>query len=68
VSEENGNDPENAVPLSDNIKPYISTSLAWDNINRGGKSHRVDGIAIEARKFGPDLPQARVTPVQTKKP
>ena len=26
--------PENAIPLSDNIKPYISTPLAWDNIDR----------------------------------
>ena len=47
--------PENAVPLPDNIKPYISTSLAWDNINRleethsgGGTSHRVNGIATQA--------------------
>ena len=47
--------PENAVPLPDNIKPYISTSFAWDNINRleetlsgGGTSHRVNGIATQA--------------------
>ena len=73
VSEENGNDPENAVPLPDNIKPYISTLLAWDNINRleetlsGGRtSHRVNGIAIPARHLGPDLLPAQVTPVITK--
>ena len=64
---------ENAVPLPDNIKPHISTSLAWDNIDRleetlsgGGTSHRVNGIAIQAQHLGPDLPPAQVTPVITK--
>ena len=45
--------PENAFPFPDNIKPHISTSLAWNNIDRleetlsgGGTSHRVNGIAI----------------------
>ena len=64
---------ENAVPLPDNIKPHISTSLAWDNIDRleetlsgGGTSHRVNGIAIQARHLGTDLPPAQVTPVITK--
>ena len=45
--------PENTVPFPDNIKPHISTSLAWNNIDRleetlsgGGTSHRVNGIAI----------------------
>ena len=63
----------NAVPLSDNIKPYISTSLACDNIDRleetlagGGTSHRVNGIAIQAGHFGPDFPPAQVAPVITK--
>ena len=49
--------PENTVPFPDNIKPHISTSLAWDNIDRleetlsgVGTSHRVNGIAIEARQ------------------
>ena len=60
--------PENAVPPPDNIKPHISTSLAWDNIDRlegtlsgGGTLHRVNGIAIH-----PDPPPAQVTPVITK--
>ena len=64
---------ENAVPLPDNIKPYISTSLAFDNIDRleetlngGGTSHRIKGIAIRAQHFGPDLPPVQVTPVITK--
>ena len=49
--------PENAVPFPDNIKPHISTWLAWDNIDRleetlsgGGMLHRVNGIAIQARQ------------------
>ena len=65
--------PENAVPLPDNIKPYISTSLAWDNIDRleetlsgGGTSHRVNGIAIQARQFGPNLPPTQAIPGITK--
>ena len=64
---------ENAVPLPDNIKPHISTSLAWDNIDileetlsGGGTSHRVNGIAIQAQHLGSDLPPAQVTPVITK--
>jgi len=61
--------PENAVPLPDNIKPYRSTSLAWDNIDRleetllgRGTSHRVNGIAIQGRQFGPNLPPTQATP------
>lgn len=53
--------PENMIPLPDNIKPYnIPTSLAWDNIERleetlsgEGTSHHVNGIAEQARHFGP---------------
>ena len=26
--------PENLIPLAGNIKPYISTTLAWDNVDR----------------------------------
>ena len=26
--------PENSIPLLGNIKPYISTTLAWDNVDR----------------------------------
>ena len=50
--------PENAVPFPDNIKPHISTWLAWDDIDRlektlsgGGMLHRVNGIAIQARQM-----------------
>ena len=61
--------PESMIPLPDNIKPHVSTSLAWDNIDcleetlsGEGTSHRVNGIAIQARHFGPDLPPVKVTP------
>ena len=54
--------PENAFPFPDNIKPHISTSLAWDNIDRleetlsgGGKSHRVNGIEIQARQVSSNV-------------
>ena len=65
--------PENTIQLPDNIKPYVSTSLAWDNIDRleetlsgGGTSHRVNGIAIQALQYGPDLPPVQKTPTVTK--
>lgn len=53
----------NEIPLPDNIQPRVSTTLAWDNIVRleetlsgEGTSHRVNGIAVKARHFGPQLP------------
>ena len=55
--------PNDDVPLPENIQPYIMTTLAWDNIDRlgetlsgSGTSHRVNGIAVQARHFGPSLP------------
>jgi len=64
----------NEIPLPDNIQPHIGTTLAWDNINRleetlSGErtSHRVNGIAVQARHFGPQLPPEPSTQiVQTK--
>jgi len=55
--------PDNDVPLPENIQAHINTTLAWDNIDRleetlsgAGTSHRVNGIAVQARHFGPSLP------------
>ena len=55
----------NDVPLPDNIRPFISTTLAWDNIDRleetlsgEGTSHRVNGIAVQANHFGRHPPSA----------
>ena len=60
------------IPLPDNIQPHIRTTLAWDNIDRleetlsgEGTSHRVNGIAVQARHFGPQLPKEQ-SPVITK--
>ena len=48
------------IPLPANIQPHVSTTLAWDNIDRleetlsgEGTSHRVNSIAVQARHFGP---------------
>ena len=61
--------PENMVPLPENIKPYISTSLAWDNIDRleenlsgEGTSHRINAITVQQQKFGPYLSPSEATP------
>ena len=50
----------NEIPLPDNIQPQVSTTIAWDNIDRletslsgEGTSHRVNGTAVQARHFGP---------------
>ena len=47
------------IPLPANIQPHVSTILAWDNIDRleetlsgESTSHRVNGIAVQARHFG----------------
>ena len=61
--------PENIVPLPENMKPYISTSLAWDNIDcleetlsGEGTSYRVNVIAVQQQKFGPHLPPLEAAP------
>ena len=63
------------IPLPDNIQPHVSTTLAWDNIDRleetlsgEGTSHRVNGIAVQVKHFGPQLPPESSTHiVKTKK-
>ena len=54
---------EDRVPLPEKIQLYVNTTLAWDNIDRleetlsgEGTSHRVNGIAVQPRVFGPQLP------------
>ena len=49
-----------SVPLPEANQPFIFTTLAWDNIDRleetlsgGGTSHRVNGIVVQPRVFGP---------------
>lgn len=49
--------PGNEVSLPENIQPFVSTTLAWDNIDRleetlsgAGTSHHVNGIAALLEK------------------
>ena len=51
------------VDLPSSIKTHVFTNLAWDNIDRleetltgKGTSHRVNGIAVQAKIYGPHLP------------
>ena len=60
IQKMNAAESEDKVPLPDNIHPHVSTTLAWDNIDRleetlsgGGTSHRVNGVAVQQRFFGP---------------
>ena len=63
------------IPLPDTIQPHVGTTLAWDNIDRleetlsgEGTSHRVNGIAVPARHFGPQLlPEPSTQIVQTER-
>lgn len=55
------------VVLPNSIKPFVFTNLAWDNIDRleetlTGKntSHRVNGIAVQPKIYGPHLPEAEL--------
>ena len=64
----------NEVPLPENIRPFISTTLAWDNIDRleetlsgEGTSHRVNGIAVQANHFGPHPPSASLPVIMKSK-
>lgn len=59
------------LPLPSNIYPNVFTTLAYDNIDRleetcsgAGTSHRVNGIAVQAKVIG-HVPQ-RVMPTVTK--
>jgi len=49
------------VALPQNIHPHVFTTLAWDNIDRieetltgASTSHRVNGIIVQPRVFGPE--------------
>ena len=56
---------EDGVALPEFIQQFIQASCAWDNIDRleetlsgGGTSHRVNGIIVQKKMFGPE-PQRR---------
>ena len=54
--------PDNEVPLPENIQAFVNTMLALDNIDKleetlsgAETSHSVNGRAVQARHFGPNL-------------
>ena len=62
------------VALPACIKPHVFTNLAWDNIDRleetltgKGTSHRVNGIAVQPKVYGPDLHRAELPHIERKK-
>jgi hypothetical protein len=63
-------DEQAVIPT--NIHKHVFTNLAWDNIDRleetltgKGTSHRVNGIAVQPKIYGPHLPD--ITPTTMKK-
>lgn len=53
---------------------HVFTNLAWDNIDRleetltgKGTSHRVNGIAVQPKVYGPFLPTAELPRIEKKK-
>ncbi|KAJ7380877.1 hypothetical protein OS493_004460 [Desmophyllum pertusum] len=62
------------VVLPASIKPHVFNNLAWDNIDRleetltgNGTSHRVNGIAVQAKVYAPDLPRGELPRVEKTK-
>jgi hypothetical protein len=62
------------VVLPASIKPHVFTNLAWDNIDRleetltgKGTSYRVNGIAVQAKVYGPHLPRAELPRIEKRK-
>lgn len=62
------------IALPSNIHPGVFTTLAWDNIDRleetisgEGTSHRVNGIAVQAKTVNPVPVQPMPTVAKTKK-
>jgi len=65
---------EQGIAIPSKIHPNVFTTLAWDNIDRieetlsgGGTSHRVNGIAVQPKFIGPQLPQQRTSVKKTTK-
>ena len=60
------------LPVS--IKPHVFTNLAWDNIDRleetltgKGTSHRVNGIAVQPKVYGPYPPMPELPSLDKQK-
>ena len=61
------------IPLLNRIQRHVGITLAWDNIDHleeklsgEGTSHRVNGVEVRARHFGPQLPLEPSTQVKNK--
>ena len=59
------------VVLPASIRPHLFTNLAWDDIDRleetltgKGTSHRVNGIAVQAKVYGPRLPNSELPRIE----
>ena len=66
--------PTQRVVIPPSIQPNVFANLAWDNIDRleetptgKGTSHRVNGIVVQAKVFGPFLPRAELPHIEKKK-
>ena len=60
--------------LPGTIRPNVFTNLAWDNIDRleetltgEGTTHRVNGIAVQPRVYGPHLPSVAPPAIEKRK-
>jgi len=63
-----------ATALPGTVHPNVFTNLAWDNIDRleetltgGGTTHRVNGIAVQPRVYGPHPACAELPPLVKRK-
>lgn len=59
------------VLLSAAIQPSVFANLAWENIDRleetitgKGASHRVNGIAVQNKVYGPHLTKANLLSIE----
>ena len=62
------------VVLPASIKPYVFTHLAWDSLDRLGEiftgkgtSHRVNGIAVQPKVYGPHFLRDELPPMPIEK-
>ncbi len=62
------------IILPVNIQPHVFTNIAWDNIDRleetltgKGTSHRVNGIAVQAKVYGPHPAKAALPCIEKRK-
>ena len=66
--------PTQRVVIPVSIQPNVFVNLAWDNIDRleerltgKGTLHRVNGIVVQAKVYGPFRPRANLPHIEKKK-